>query len=494
AAFYFIGCRFWELGAGAILFITTYRPDSMKNSKADDRFLSKITAWLGTLCLGVSFLYSDGSKFPWPWALVPVIGTCLLIHGWSKLKPNDIIRRILASTPCVWVGKRSYSLYLWHWPVFVLMRWTIGLNTFYLYTAALLTTIILSMFSYSCIEQPLRRGIWIQRQPQWLRIIGFALLPAIGFYIVNFIFDNNHRFGLSVVSRSRSDWMPENYMPYPEAGHRRCQVKIEVGTVAGGSEISFTPTECSIKQSPKNMFVLGDSHARAISPMLEQLSAESGLNIKLNDFTGCSYMSLIIPMEDPQNSDCLLYSQEITKHLIAASKHGDIVLLPSLRLNRYVEQDSHTGILDMHEFMYAPHIVQLRHESLAEAKRWLRTFSDNKLEVVFYAPTPIFKSPPIRCSDWFNSMNPICIGGLQLSRSEIEDSRKPILDSMIELTQAYPNVRIFDAFPVLCPNEVCDTSRNGRPLFVDGDHVSAYGNLVIYPNFRQYFQELIGKE
>jgi hypothetical protein len=43
---------------------------------------------------------------------------------------------------------------------------------------------------------------------------------------------------------------------------------------------------------------------------------------------------------------------------------------------------------------------------------------------------------------------------------------------------------VWDAFPVLCPDDICRTEKDGRPLFFDGDHLSAYGNLVIYPSFK----------
>lgn len=46
-----------------------------------------------------------------------------------------------------------------------------------------------------------------------------------------------------------------------------------------------------------------------------------------------------------------------------------------------------------------------------------------------------------------------------------------------------PSVRIWDPFPVLCPTERCSAARAGRPLFFDGDHLSAYANGLVYPSF-----------
>jgi len=108
---------------------------------------------------------------------------------------------------------------------------------------------------------------------------------------------------------------------------------------------------------------------------------------------------------------------------------------------------------------------------------------EKKLEVIFVAPPPVFKAPPFRCSDWFNAMNPICVGRNQQSRSELESLRKPIVDTMASLAKAFPNVRIWDPFPILCPGDICGTQHDGRPLFFDGDHLSGYGNMLLYPYF-----------
>ena len=124
-----------------------------------------------------------------------------------------------------------------------------------------------------------------------------------------------------------------------------------------------------------------------------------------------------------------------------------------------------------------------------DAQKRLKPFADNQLKVIFTAPTPVFMAPPFRCSDWFNQANPICIGRNQQPRADLEALRKPIVDNMRQLGELFPNVQVCDAFPVLCPSEVCLTQKDGRPLFFDGDHLSAYGNSVVYPAFKKAILE-----
>src|SRR5581483_3649768 len=119
-----------------------------------------------------------------------------------------------------------------------------------------------------------------------------------------------------------------------------------------------------------------------------------------------------------------------------------------------------------------------------EAPLWLRPLTEKGIQVIFEAPKPVFSSPPFRCSDWFNSMNPICKGGLAQPRTYLERLRAPILTAMNKIVAEENGIQIWDPFPTLCPGEVCGVWHQGRPLFFDGDHLSAYGNFRLYPSFK----------
>ena len=73
--------------------------------------------------------------------------------------------------------------------------------------------------------------------------------------------------------------------------------------------------------------------------------------------------------------------------------------------------------------------------------------------------------------------------------SDLEALRKPVIEGMRELALTIPGLQIWDPFPTLCPGDICRTQADGRPLFFDGDHLSAYGNLKVYASFKQFAQE-----
>jgi hypothetical protein len=110
--------------------------------------------------------------------------------------------------------------------------------------------------------------------------------------------------------------------------------------------------------------------------------------------------------------------------------------------------------------------------------------------VVFEAPKPIFKTPPFRCSDWFNAKNSVCSDGFDMDRRELEELRRPILQTMLALANHLTIVTIWDPFPVLCPEEVCHEFRGKKPLYFDADHISGYSNDLLFKSFDNHIKSL----
>src|SRR5690606_9832270 len=106
--------------------------------------------------LGASFALNSGTPFPGSSALLPCIGAAMLI--WPRLAPS-LAASALSIKPAQFIGKISYSLYLWHWPLIVYFR---HLNMeqmpdLTLAIALLAGCILLSAISWRFIEKPFRR-------------------------------------------------------------------------------------------------------------------------------------------------------------------------------------------------------------------------------------------------------------------------------------------------------------------------------------------------
>lgn len=142
-AFYLMPARFWELAAGGLLCLVPRRQGGPQ--------IIPVLALLGMLA---AFVLPE-TESAWSTPLV-VLSTVLLIATNRQGAPVD---RLLRAAPMIWIGEISYSLYLWHWPVLAISRWTIGITWI---TAPLLLALMFGMaaLSYYGVEAPLRRRSW----------------------------------------------------------------------------------------------------------------------------------------------------------------------------------------------------------------------------------------------------------------------------------------------------------------------------------------------
>lgn len=145
AAYYLMPTRLWQLAAGALV--------GMVGSRA-----GPWTA-LGLASCPLMLLSIDGqTPYPSPWALMPVLGAVLVLLG-DPSKPG-FAARLIANAPIRFIGRISYSLYLWHWPILVLtaMWWPRG--GWWSITFGVVLSFVIGAISERWIERPFRRGNW----------------------------------------------------------------------------------------------------------------------------------------------------------------------------------------------------------------------------------------------------------------------------------------------------------------------------------------------
>lgn len=149
AAFYLVPTRAWELLFGSLLALGVI--PGLKSHV--HRNLLSITG-IGLIIYSVVF-YTENTLFPGANALAPVLGASLIIY--SGIGGGAIINDLLSFKPVVYTGLISYSLYLWHWPLFAFAKYLLFRDLTPLEVAGIiLFTVIISVLSYSFIEKPFR--------------------------------------------------------------------------------------------------------------------------------------------------------------------------------------------------------------------------------------------------------------------------------------------------------------------------------------------------
>jgi peptidoglycan/LPS O-acetylase OafA/YrhL len=273
--FYLPLTRFWEFIAGALLAVAHVhgRTFALPMQSASALALRDVSAAIGMLLIlaGISFAREDA--FPGWWALLPVLGTFLIIGAGSQAWLN---RAVLAHPKLVFVGLISYPLYLWHWPLLVLARTAIrnDQGNEYLRTTAIIAvglTFLLSWLTYRFIERPVRarRSGYTARRTTAALGASLAIIAVVGFAIAQI-------GGLTI--------------RYPK------EVQALLTPLAAGAD--DPPADESKNSVGPKLLVYGDSHAHHLLAGLRLLQNERSFRLSLAGWGwGCA------PLEDIKPND-----------------------------------------------------------------------------------------------------------------------------------------------------------------------------------------------
>jgi peptidoglycan/LPS O-acetylase OafA/YrhL len=157
AAYFSTFARVWELGLGAALAIGAAQVSRIPTA------VRTTLGWIGMAAIAVAAItFSEATPFPGYLALLPTIGTALVIGAGIGTNQSKLrIGHLLAIAPMRYIGDRSYAYYLWHWPVLIIAvqyeghELSVGVKLL-----LVLGAFILSVFTYRFFENPIRRARW----------------------------------------------------------------------------------------------------------------------------------------------------------------------------------------------------------------------------------------------------------------------------------------------------------------------------------------------
>ncbi|AMJ55441.1 MULTISPECIES: acyltransferase family protein [Stenotrophomonas] len=480
-SFYQTTTRFWQLGVGVLLFQLLSMRGRLNAADGQPGVWHSLLLGACAAVLGYGLWAARPGHSPWIDGLWPVLGTLGLLALLQR-SASGWIGSCLSLRSMVVVGRMSYSLYLWHWPVFVLFRWTVGLGSLLTGTLALLCTALLAWASWRCVEQPARFGRrW--RGSDLRLVAGGALVLLLGMGLQKQVERAAKYVSLSTVSRHPLDWYP--YSKGLKKEFPDCELVFSRLPVAGGQVQQFERGQCADgKGTTQRLFVAGDSHALAYGEMLRRLVLLDGGQARLYASAGCAFIDL--QGRRQADSACDAYVRNTLADVTAHAQAGDVLLLPGLRVPRLVEQYS---LFDREQAFFRVNSdasVAQRKADVEAAIAELKPLAERGVRIVLEAPKPVLGAPPFRCSDAFNRHNPICVHGMTVSREQMEALRAPALSSLQQVAQALPGASVWDPLPVLCPGPECLPDDGGKPLFFDGDHLSGHGNRMLLPSFRAH--------
>ncbi len=452
SAFYFMPLRAWELLCGGLL---VYLP-TLQNQK-----LSSQMSWLGAFLLIAGFFIPiDTQDFPGYNALLPVIGTCLIIYSGIALHSLRV-HRCLSHGFATFFGKISYSLYLWHWPfvVFATYYWITEISDFYKFSLISLC-IFISYLSWRYVEQPFRHKSFIKSQRTILAagISSIIVCIALGGGIYAFYKNTTHE-----------TTAPSLYSQYEQYVYTAQDTGASQAIKPFGIESPIDPT----------IAIWGDSHASAIFPALipHTLKANTrGVLLTPKD-------DFLVPLDMcaaiPDKTDCL--NDVTNKHLNYILETPSIThVILAQRWNAWLDGwQKENGVEAANT---------LREQSL---KRLIDVLNQAGKNVILLMQVPEIKNIPI-------NMNISTIDATLVKTGRAIDLRPQLshnvkysqeIRTIFKSLQSNTQVKVVWPEDLLClDGKLCAYKDDqGRILYKDDDHLSPDGALFISPLFHDIF-------
>lgn len=313
-AFYMLPPRAGQLALGAALALARLPLAGPQNAVTAARFAA--AAGWGLLAYSFATL-SEHDPFPGWRGLLPTVGSAALIlsgqlastHGW--LAP-------LRWKPALWLGRCSYSAYLWHWPVLAWWRYLWGQPGTVAGLALLALILLLARASQRWVEDPVR----LSRSgfSRTLLLVGIA--PALLIVTMALLAARGDRWGLSLYSQSeRRSWAElETYTRPSHHVEWVCQQHIL-------DPASLTDPKCEFGsgQGPAQILLLGDSHAAEFAPMFRFMAEEQGVRIRSVAMGVCAPLagSLKGVVDDGRAEAC----EEGMRQILARARDFPVLLI-----------------------------------------------------------------------------------------------------------------------------------------------------------------------
>lgn len=424
AAFFLLPTRAWELLVGVLLAASLVKAPRTPT-------LANGAAIIGLLLMTGAILWFDETMpFPGALAAIPVAGAALCIWAGAT---RCAVSRALSARPLVFVGLISYSLYLWHWPVYVAARHRFATPELTGWQAAgcMLLSTLMAVVSVRFVEAPFRdRRTMPARRAYPILGAGLVLVCAAAALAI-LSAGAPGRFSAATLR------LAAGAMDFSPVGERCRNLAFDAAW-----------RDCRIGAEGEPSFLLwGDSHAAALTPAIAWTAARAGRTGVLIESDGC-FPVFGLSQDEMTRIDrdrCRVRSRELARFLVAHPELKTVIM--TARWYRGEE--------------YSP--VRLA-AALGSTVDWLR---QHQRDAVLIAGLPVPESDvpwrlataSIAGGDPAPFVHPRLDGALYRRVSQLarEGQLKTIMLA-----------------PALCRGERCRASFDGRSLFIDDNHLSAF--------------------
>ena len=469
AGFYLLPARAWELLCGGLLAVGRLpKPGPVQ---AEILSLAGFAAIVAAI-----FTFTAGTPFPGAAALLPCLGATALIWAGER-EARATTSRLLSSRLPVWIGRISYPLYLWHWPLLVLARHGLFREPSLTERLALIAlSVVLAEATTRWIEAPVRGRRLISAQTP-------TLIAGAGVLVLLFTIGQ-----ATVISRGIPDRLPAEAIRLAQQDHDltgqfcglnphfdlHTSMPCDIGNWAGSDKADF--------------IVWGDSHAQALIPAFDKMARNHGLHGFVIQHPGCEPL-LGVSETGPKGVSCRDFNAAVVTFLKA--RPVPIVFLVGLwakiaearpPLALCAGRGGQNGaIIDVIAGITADDGSHAAFDN--GLGRTLAFLNGIRIVPILLQDTP--------CQ--FTEIPPALAMAKALHRSlsGIEEKRAAIdlsqawVDSRLEAAETSGHARFLRTRAVLCGPETCPVESAGEALYRDSSHLSLAGAMRLVPVLEQ---------
>ena len=460
-SFYAFPTRAWELLAGSIMAYFEINFGQKKKHKA----LQLIMPSLGIILITHSIFFFNHKTFhPSYYTLSPIIGTCLIIWFADK---KEIITKLLSTRIFNGVGKISYSLYLWHYPIFAFAQMTEFAqgNTLNKILIAF-TVFILSIFSYYFIEQPYRNK---NNKPKLLLSSILISILCLSLVNSNIILKEGYKTRVPHLIQKDLKIKPWKLLKNSQ-----------------GEDCFNNSKDCKFNtDSNKKIYIIGDSHMAAIMFDLKNRVVKKNYQFITKTFGGCLYFpefDLITTKKKIDKNCNNEYFQNLRQILF---KENNSIFIFGGRLPVYISKyhfNNKEGGIEAGKWDF-DYVARGKYKNIQQSfkNEILKLANKNKVILIYPIPEVGWK---LRLKIWLERNNKF---KENFEMKRITTSYKVYKErskSSFELLNSIKGKNIYRVYPHVL---FCDTTISDRCLthddvnvfYYDTDHLSSRGSELL---------------
>lgn len=458
-AFYSLHTRAWEMLVGGLVFL-------LASQRPPGEVAGRLAEWTGLAFIALSVLVFDvHSAWPGANAMLPVAGAVLVL--WAR-RPQSLFT---GNSAARWLGDRSYSVYLWHWPVVVALTYVNLLKEPAYVVAGLVVTLLLASASYRWVET------WGQGRPtaqgKVNRLAGYTMAVIVLCAPAVLIWKLEGVGGRMPAIAEQAAAEAENTNPLS----RKC-ITPEGTTII----------PCRHGGPERRLILMGDSHSGTIVSALEAALPNPNDGFEQWSYAACPMIRGALP------SPGTFTHQRKNYHCAAALEQGikeletidpAIPLMIVTRTSLALHGLNELGSPQPPEFYIGTPVRSATPESIkALQDAYVETVCTiaARRRVLLLRPIPEmgFDVPQVASRQLAAGIR----SEIGISYEEYLERNKSAWD-MQNTASEQCEVEIIDPTQLLCQQGRCMATQDFLPLYSDDDHLSETGNRVLYQLMRQ---------